>query len=401
MSAALVLDLALVALIIGRAFAGWRVGALVSLLGLVGVVAGALAGWWLAPQLLARAQLAAAGYAQTLAMMAILLVGALVGEWVGARVGAGLRRHNSSRVGRFFDALLGSVSAVLVVAFVLWFVGAALRPMLPVAWARTLNSSTMLAKLDSWVPQSMSAWPSQVTDALRGSQWPQVFGGLTPEPELPIPAPDGNSAQSPAVQAAAGSVVEVQSHAPACQASMSGSGWVVAPQRVVTNAHVVAGGERVFVQLGGRGRAYESTVVAFDPDLDLAILAVPGLAVDALPRAGAQPDGTEVAALGFPGGGEFTVSPARIRGSIIAAGEDIYGGAGVLREVYSIRGVVRPGNSGGPLLTNDGAVAGTVFATSTLDAETGYVLTDRATEALLDDAAGFSAEVSSGECVLR
>ncbi|MFZ2427515.1 MAG: serine protease, partial [Propioniciclava sp.] len=81
MSAALVLDLALVALIIGRAFAGWRVGALVSLLGLVGVVAGALAGWWLAPQLLARAQLAAAGYAQTLAMMAILLVGALVGEW--------------------------------------------------------------------------------------------------------------------------------------------------------------------------------------------------------------------------------------------------------------------------------------------------------------------------------
>ena len=150
MSAALVLDLALVALIIGRAFAGWRVGALVSLLGLVGVVAGALAGWWLAPQLLARAQLAAAGYAQTLAMMAILLVGALVGEWVGARVGAGLRRHNSSRVGRFFDALLGSVSAVLVVAFVLWFVGAALRPMLPVAWARTLNSSTMLAKLDSW-----------------------------------------------------------------------------------------------------------------------------------------------------------------------------------------------------------------------------------------------------------
>ena len=73
----------------------------------------------------------------------------------------------------------------------------------------------------------------------------------------------------------------------------------------------------------------------------------------------------------------------------------------MLREVYSIRGVVRPGNSGGPLLTNDGAVAGTVFATSTLDAETGYVLTDRATEALLDDAAGFSAEVSSGECVLR
>lgn len=399
MTAAQLLDLVLVALIVGRAFAGWRVGAIVSLLGLVGVLAGALGGWWLAPQVLTWLGVDGAGYAQTVAMMAVVLVGALLGEWVLSRVGAGLRRHNKWKVGRFVDAALGSVSAVLVVAFVLWFVGASLRPVLPVTWARTINSSKVLATLDSVVPGSMAAWPSQVTDALKGAEWPQVFGGLTPEPDLPIPAPQGDAAQSPAVQAAAGSVVEVVSHAPACQTSMSGSGWVVAPQRVVTNAHVVAGGEKVSVQVGGRGRAYDTTVVAFDPDLDLAILAVPGLPADALPRMGALADGTEVAAAGFPGGGDYTVSPARIRGTVDATGEDIYGGAGVLREVYSIRGVVRPGNSGGPLLTNDGAVAGTVFATSILDSETGYVLTDRATDALLDEAAGLSSEVFNGECV--
>jgi S1-C subfamily serine protease len=169
--------------------------------------------------------------------------------------------------------------------------------------------------------------------------------------------------------------VKVVGDATSCSRRIEGSGFVFAPQRVMTNAHVVAGVGSPYVYVGGTGRAYRAHVVEFDPDLDVAVLWVPGLDVAPLSFGPAVPSGTDSAAAGYPGDGPLTVSPARVRNTLTAIGQDIYGGGRVVRQVYALRVEVRPGNSGGPLLGTDGRVLGVVFAASRADPETGYALT--------------------------
>lgn len=154
----------------------------------------------------------------------------------------------------------------------------------------------------------------------------------------------------------------------------SGSGWVEASGVVVTNAHVVAGSSSVEV-VSQDDRSYQASVVAFDPDRDVAVLRVPGLGAPALRMGGTMAAGDPAVVAGFPGGGPYTVGGARIRGELTAAGTDIYQHDAVIRDVYSLRAIVRPGNSGGPLFDDRGDVVGMVFARSTTDADTGYALT--------------------------
>ncbi len=197
---------------------------------------------------------------------------------------------------------------------------------------------------------------------------------------------------------AAFAVVKVQAIASQCGRVQEGSGWVAAPERVVTNAHVVAGAESVTLQVRGVGDRLRATVVTFDADLDLAVLAVPGLDAEPLRRAGVQPPGTTVVAAGFPLDGPYEATPMTVRGTLSASGDDIYGRSGVTREVYALYGDVQPGNSGGPLLTAEGRVAGTVFAKSVADPTTGYALTDAASDAVLDAAASDNTPTSTGAC---
>ena len=186
------------------------------------------------------------------------------------------------------------------------------------------------------------------------------------------PQPDTTSGQG--VQAAADSVVKVTGTAYECGRGKEGSGWVAAPRRVVTNAHVVAGVDDPRVQVGGTGRSYPATTVAFDPRSDVAVLAVPGLAAEPLPTGGELSHGDSVVAAGFPRGGDYELEQGRVRAVIEARGTSIYGDPGVEREVYSISSDVEPGNSGGPLLSPSGEVVGTVFATSVTDESTGLSL---------------------------
>jgi len=179
----------------------------------------------------------------------------------------------------------------------------------------------------------------------------------------------------------------------------SGSGWVVSPERVVTNAHVIAGASSVTVVSGGKRSRLAATVVGYDPETDLAILAVPGLTAAPIPLdAKALAAGDAAYAAGYPGGGPYTITPARIRGTINAVGKDIYDENTVQRDVYSLRAAIRPGDSGGPLLDSDGQVAGVVFARSADDPETGYALTLAQVKPMLDKAASLSDPVSTGGC---
>lgn len=396
MDAALWVDLLLVGLIVMRAVAGARSGFTVGLLSLIGLVAGTMAGFWAAPRVVQLfPTLDSSRALRTTTLIMVVLLSIVIAEGIFRAIG---RRARGDDRARGPDAFFGGLASALVATFVVWFVITAILPFAPAPVANVIGQSRVYLVLDIAAPDRFNELPGRAVDLLRDGL-PEVFGG--DEPELPAPEPDAGILNRPEVQQAAASIVQVQTDAPDCLSDSAGSGWVVAPERVVTNAHVVAGASWVTISVGGRTAWQDATVVSFDPDLDLAILSVPGLAAEPLPRATENlPPGEDVVAAGFPWGGPYTLSQGRIRGTVVENGADIYGEAGVAREVYSIRGEVRSGNSGGPLLTPDGRVAGTVFAMSAIDPQTGYVLTDAATAGWLDIAAELSEPVAAGGCLV-
>ncbi len=397
MTSHLLLDLVLLLMIVVNALRGWRNGLVAGVLGLLGMLLGAYAALWGVPLLMAEFDsFPQEGPVGSLA----LIVGVIISASFGRALlgGLGRRMLGGRRDGgvRSLDGLLGFVAAALVTTLLAGVLGAAVKPVVPTPWAKTMNESRVLGTIERVLPGQSQRWAAGLTNALNASGLPGAFSGLVPEPVIPAEAPNSSDANSAEVQAAAASIVRVG--ADACQRRMSGSGWVVAPQRIVTNAHVIAGSSDVSVQVGGSGATLDARVVAFDPDLDLAILDVPALAAPALERAEElQTDASAVVA-GFPLGGAYRADAARNRGEIQALGEDIYGSKGVNREVYSLYATAKPGNSGGPLLTTDGRVAGTIFARSLVDTNTAYALTDAATDTLLDGAASYSATIATGAC---
>jgi S1-C subfamily serine protease len=229
--------------------------------------------------------------------------------------------------------------------------------------------------------------------------FPRVFEGVRAEPIAPISPPDSQLASSTGVARAGRSIVKITGVASACNREQEGSGWVVAPERVVTNAHVVAGTTSENVRIQGVGRSYDARVIVFDPKRDLAVLSVPGLpARPSMQGANLKRSGGAVVA-GFPLNGPYRLDTARVRDVLTATGADIYGSPGVVRQVYSLYARVQPGNSGGPLLSPGGAVVGIVFARSLDDDKTGYALTLDEARPVLDAANRSNSPVSTGVCV--
>ena len=193
----------------------------------------------------------------------------------------------------------------------------------------------------------------------------------TRPPIAPVDAPDANLANSAVVTATRPSVVKIRGLANGCQKVLEGTGFVVAPNRVMSNAHVVAGAESVTVEVDGT--TYDAKVVSYDPNADISILDVPNLSAQPLPFAeGEAKSGTDALVLGY-----FAATPARIRETIRLNGPDIYRTTTVTREVYTIRATVRQGDSGGPLIDLDGRVLGVAFGAAVDDPDTGFVLTAR------------------------
>jgi S1-C subfamily serine protease len=268
-----------------------------------------------------------------------------------------------------------------------------------------IRSSKVLAAVDSVIGSSVPSarrLPSELRALLDSSGFPDVLTPFAQTPITVVGPPDQALASSPAVRAAQGSVLKIRGRATQCSRALEGSGFVVAPERVVTNAHVVAGTAEVSVEVpgrGGRARSMEATVVAYDPEIDVAVLDVPGLDAEPLrfaPRAASVSDSAIV--LGYPLDGPFRATAARIRDQIDLRGLDIYNERTVTRDVYTIRAVVRSGNSGGPLLAPDGTVYGIVFGAAQDDPETGFALTAQQVTPLINSVSGSRGEVSTGSC---
>jgi S1-C subfamily serine protease len=214
---------------------------------------------------------------------------------------------------------------------------------------------------------------------------------------LSVGTPDSTLANNPVVAKAEPSVVKVRAIAPQCQKVLEGTGFAISPDRVMTNAHVVSGANNVTVEASGD--PYDATVVSYDPAVDIAILAVPHLPPGPLPFANAPAmPGTDAIVMGYPGGGAFVATPARIRELIQLNGPDIYNSATVNREVYTVRASVEQGNTGGPLIDLNGQVLGVVFGSATDGSDTGFVLTAREVALQLAHV-GDTTPVSTRPCV--
>ncbi|MGN6337724.1 acid resistance serine protease MarP [Mycobacterium sp.] len=367
------LDVAVLAVAFIAAVSGWRSGALGSLLSFVGVLLGAIAGVLLAPHLVSHI---AAPRAKLFAALFLILALVVIGEVAGVVLGRAVRGAIRSRSIRTVDSIIGVAVQLVVVLTAAWLLATPLtqskdQPEL----AAAVRGSRVLAQVNDLAPPWLKTVPKRLSALLNTSGLPAVLEPFSRTPVIPVASPDPELARNPVVQATAPSVVKVRSLAPSCQKVLEGSGFVIAPDRVMTNAHVVAGSNSV--QIYASGNPLDATVISYDPAVDIAILAVPNLPPAPLTFAQAEAKtGESVVVLGYPGGGNFTATPARIRELIKLSGPDIYRDpAPVTRDVYTIRASVEQGNSGGPLIDLDGQVLGVVFGAAVDDPETGFVLT--------------------------
>ncbi len=368
---------------------GYVQGFIVGVLSLVGFGVGALIGTRIGPLVLPGGS--HSQYAPLFGLLGALLAGGVLAsglEGLGLHARAALRLPGL----RTADGLLGGILTACVGLGIVWILGAVA---LDSTGSPTLRSdierSAILRQLDQLLPPS-----GPILNALaRFDPLPSVTG-----PAAAVPPPPPGIARAPSVRAAEPSVVRVLGTA--CGLGIEGSGWVAAPGLVVTNAHVVAGETDTTVEVEGNPPAVPAALVDFDSHDDIAVLRVGGLGERALAMAPSPAPGTPAAILGYPLDGPFNVQPGRIGQTVVTTTEDAYGNGPVMRSIEALRGLVRPGNSGGPLVDAAGQVVGTVFAAITgssgPSSGDGLAVPNALVRVQLGKAETRSGTVSSGPC---
>ena len=367
------LDLALLVVAAAFAVSGYRQGFIVGLLSFVGFVGGAVLGAQFGP---AISRAIVGGQTQQDVVAVILLVsGAIIGQFVASSIGAALRQTVTSPSSTALDAVGGSAVSVLSMLLIAWAIGSVLTasPFSPVV--SQVNNSMVLGTMDRVMPSPAKTMFSDFRRLLASGPFPQVFSGIGAAQLFPVSAPDPAVLHSPGYLAARSRVVKVQGTALSCNRSIEGSGFVYAPQHVLTNAHVVAGVIQGPTVTLPDGTTFRAKVGLYDPQVDVSVLYVPGQNLTPLRFDSQASAGSNAVVAGYPLDQPFTAVPARIGGSQSAVGPDIYQTGQVTRQIYEIRARVEPGNSGGPLLSPSGTVYGVVFAAAVSQQNTGFALT--------------------------
>lgn len=384
------LDLFLLVLVVISGFTGYRRGFTLQAFGFGGLLIGLVVGALVVPSVagVVESPNARAGLA-----VLVLLAVAAIGNAAGWFIGVHARDRAANRFGKA-DSVAGSAVAVVASFLAIWFIALNLANGPFPSVASEIRGSAVVRTLDAALPQPPSLL-AQVRGLFNRFGFPDVFSGIPPLPAEPVDPPTQAEAAA-AAAAAASSTVQVIG--PACDVIQEGSGFVAAEGYVVTNAHVVAGMDDPEVR--SAAGASGARTVLFDPDVDLAVLAVadtPGtplpLATESLER------GAPGAVLGYPNGGPLDARRAAVLRTIASVGPDIYGRTDVDRLVVELQTVVRPGNSGGPFVLSDGRVGGVVFAASSADEDIGYAIAADEVDDVLQSAIGRTSEVGTGPCI--
>ena len=374
------LDWIVLGIVILLALFGWAQGFVAGALALIGFVIGAWVGTRVGPLVLDEG--ADSGWAPAFGLIGALIAGAVLAmgfEGVGARLRARVRTPAAAAI----DGALGAVLTACIGLGVVWVLGAValgsggeLR--------QAVQRSSILQRLNTILPPT-----SGLINALENlDPFPRIDG-----PEVRVQAPSRGIVDDPEVDAAKRSVVKVLGTA--CGLGVEGSGWVAGEGVVVTNAHVVAGQKDTRVLLEGDEPGIDAEAVHFDPRNDIAVLRAPGLQAPSLPLAASPRAGTSAAVLGFPRNGPYDERAGRLGETREVVTQDAYGRGPVRRPITSLRGAVRSGNSGGPMVDGRGRVVTTIFAATTSGPRGGYGVPNAVVRSALGDSRG---SVSTGPC---
>jgi S1-C subfamily serine protease len=386
------LDVVVLVLVLAYAVSGYWQGFVTGAFATAGLVLGVLVGFWLTPTLFPDT---AFSVWVTLGALILVLVCASIGQALFQFVGARIRDRITWQPVRALDAVGGALLSALAVLVIVWALGLAVSgARLP--WVtEQVRDSKVLDRVDGVMPQSAVAALDRFNDVVAGSSFPAYLDPFAREQIVRVAPPPPRIADDPEVRAAGASVLKVRGQNQ-CGQGIEGSGFLYQPDRLMTNAHVVAGVDAPHVVL--EDREVDATVVLYDPDLDVAVLDVPGLGLPSLTFDRNAVAGEPGAVLGYPQDGPYTVQGARIRELQRLRSPDIYSQGRVLREVYSVRSHILPGNSGGPLVSAAGQVTGVVFAASVTDSSTGYALTAEQVAQAAARGIASSSPVSTGGC---
>jgi S1-C subfamily serine protease len=378
------LDLFIVLFVFLIVLRGARTGFLAGVFSLVGVVLGASLGSRVAPSLVPDGQSPIFGVGITLAS---ILAFAVLGEVLARALGGSLRARLSSPASEVLDGFGGAALGLALALVLVWAVGVVALRSLPLPGVHpAVEESRILQVLNDRMPSELLTQAVAELDPL-----PQIQG-----PAVDVATPDKSIVEDPEVVSASSRTVRVRGIA--CGYGVEGSGWVAAPDLVVTNAHVVAGQVVTRVQPGGTGPPYRAEVVLFDARNDVAILRVDNLGLSPLPLAVPEPGGV-AAVLGFPQNGPLDIEAARTGATRRVISGDAYNRAPVERNVTSFRVYVQPGNSGGPAVNGDGEVIATIFASRADSSHSGYGIPSQIVQRRLEVAAKHNGPVNTGECV--
>ena len=392
------LDLILLVVIAAFATSGYRQGFIVGVLSFCGFVGGALLGAEFGPSI-SRALVGGQTQQDVIAM--VLLVGfAVIGQFVASSIGAAMRSTVTWRSATVLDSVGGALVSVVSFLLIAWVVGSVLNGSPFPLVDGQVNNSLVLQTVDRFVPSPARTMFSDFRRLLAtNSTYSEVFSKIGAERIFDIPAPDPSVLDSRGYLAARASVVRVQGVAPSCSLQIEGSGFVISPDHILTNAHVVAGVTEHQTVTTASGQVFQGTVVLYDPQVDVAVLYVPGLNLPALRFAGQASPSDNAVVAGYPLDAQtLQAAPARIGGIQDVQGLNIYQDSTVTRQIYEVRAVVKSGNSGGPLLSPAGTVDGVVFAAAIGVPDTGFALTAAEVSADANAGAGDTAPVSTMGC---
>ena len=392
-------DLVVIGLAVIAAVSGWRHGLAVAALSFIGVLGGAIIGVRLAPVLASGVENETMRVIVSIAVVVLLVA---LGETTGVFLGRRIRDRITGEHVLTVDSSLGSILQAITVVLAAWLVALPLASASFPALAAGVRGSQVLRAVDGMMPEGAKQLPDELRRLLDNSGFPDVLSPFAQTPVTEIGPPNPALAKIPAVREVRASVMKVRAKAPSCQRQMEGTGFIIGPRLVMTNAHVVAGSSSALVEATG-GRDLAADVVYYDPQIDLAVLRV-GRALGADPLE-FEPTpvkaGDDAIVLGYPLDGEFTVTPARVRQAIKLKGPDIYETGEVVRDVLTIRAKVQSGNSGGPMIAPSGKVTGVVFGAAVDDPETGFVLSVEQVLPAVQYAlnlGGSPAKIDTGEC---
>jgi S1-C subfamily serine protease len=386
------LDWFLVVLVLAYAVSGYWQGFISGAFATAGLLLGGLLGILVAPRLLGEA---APALWVSLAALFVVLVCASFGQALLQFAGSRIRDRITWQPVRALDAVGGAALSMVAVLVVSWALGVAVSgAKLP--WVSTqVRESTVLGRVDDMMPTRAVTALDSFNDVVGSSFFPRYLEPFAPERIIEVGPPPGRIARDADVQRAAASVLKVRGEN-SCNRGVEGTGFLYSPTRVMTNAHVVAGVDEPSVLVGET--EVPARVVYYNEDLDIAVLAIDNVGRPFLRFDTQGSERQAGAVLGYPQDGPYDVQSARIRSQQRLRSPDIYGEGTVIREVYSIRALVRPGNSGGPMVSRDGEVLGVIFAASVTDDDTGYALTAEQVQRSAAQGATSGVTVDTGRC---